>query len=482
MRFGVRQKNVLVERLESRRLLTASFIFEPHQIDLTSRGSFGQARSAYSADLDGDGDVDVVSVSKTEATVAWHENVDGKGTFRPQPRLISTQATNADFVIAADVDSDGDIDVVYASAKENTIAWFENGGGGSFGDAKLISADSQSPRSIQAANLDGDQNLDLLVASHGDNTIAWFEYEDSLRTFGSRHVISNEVRGASSVSAADVDADGDTDVLVVSFTDGEIRWFENQTGSGDFAEGKVVLPANPNSKSYFATTADFDGDGVLDVVSASWGDGAVSWQRQVAGEFASPEVIMSNLSRRVLTPRIDSVATADLDGDGDLDVIAADEFGHHTYWSENLGPMNGFGPQLPVGPSSEMTGGSVEMVDLDGDGDLDILAASDHEGIIAWHENRLIGDSNNDGVFNNVDLIVVFTAGEYFDDIPGNSTFEEGDWNLDGDFNSSDLILAFQARTYNVAASHTATKYAAAVDSLFERDELQSRHSARRAS
>jgi hypothetical protein len=63
------------------------------------------------------------------------------------------------------------------------------------------------------------------------------------------------------------------------------------------------------------------------------------------------------------------------------------------------------------------------------------------------------GDSNQDGVFNSSDLILVFQAGEYEDAINGNSTFAEGDWNGDGDFNSSDLVLAFQRGNY-VNAAH----------------------------
>jgi ELWxxDGT repeat protein len=62
--------------------------------------------------------------------------------------------------------------------------------------------------------------------------------------------------------------------------------------------------------------------------------------------------------------------------------------------------------------------------------------------------SRVIGDVNNDGVFNSSDLVSVFQAGKYEDGIPFNATFEEGDWNGDGDFNTSDLVYAFQAGTF----------------------------------
>jgi hypothetical protein len=58
------------------------------------------------------------------------------------------------------------------------------------------------------------------------------------------------------------------------------------------------------------------------------------------------------------------------------------------------------------------------------------------------------GDSNHDGVFNSADLVQVLTAGEFEDNIPQNSTFEEGDWNLDRDFTTADFVFALQAGTY----------------------------------
>ena len=66
--------------------------------------------------------------------------------------------------------------------------------------------------------------------------------------------------------------------------------------------------------------------------------------------------------------------------------------------------------------------------------------------------SRIPGDSNHDGVFDSSDLVIVFRAAEYEDDVDGNSTFEEGDWNGDGDFNTTDLVYAFQAGTYENAA------------------------------
>lgn len=57
--------------------------------------------------------------------------------------------------------------------------------------------------------------------------------------------------------------------------------------------------------------------------------------------------------------------------------------------------------------------------------------------------NSWIGDSNKDGMFDSSDFVFVFTAGQYEDDVDGNSTWETGDWNGDMDFDSSDFVAAF---------------------------------------
>ena len=67
--------------------------------------------------------------------------------------------------------------------------------------------------------------------------------------------------------------------------------------------------------------------------------------------------------------------------------------------------------------------------------------------------DRVMGDSNNDGIFDSSDLVKVFQAGKYEDQVHRSATFEEGDWNGDGIFDSSDLVAAFQAGTYSDADS-----------------------------
>jgi len=82
----------------------------------------------------------------------------------------------ADGVIAADMDNDGDMDIVSASANDNTIAWYENDGAADPSwTASNIATSADNARSVFAADMDNDGDLDILSASQNDNTIAWYE-------------------------------------------------------------------------------------------------------------------------------------------------------------------------------------------------------------------------------------------------------------------------------------------------------------------
>jgi hypothetical protein len=82
------------------------------------------AYGVYGSDLDGDGDMDVVSASSNDHKIAWYEN-DGLGNFGPQ-QVITTNAIGARNVYTADLDGDGDLDIISASGSDNKIAWYEN--------------------------------------------------------------------------------------------------------------------------------------------------------------------------------------------------------------------------------------------------------------------------------------------------------------------------------------------------------------------
>jgi len=141
--------------------------FTFHTITTDANG----VRSVYAVDVDGDGDMDVLSASSSDDKIAWYEN-DGNENFTPH--TITTSADGAWSVYAIDVDGDGDIDVLSASRNDSKIAWYENNGNESF-TPHTITTSANNAWSVYAVDVDSDGDTDVLSASQADNKIAWYE-------------------------------------------------------------------------------------------------------------------------------------------------------------------------------------------------------------------------------------------------------------------------------------------------------------------
>ena len=151
---------------------------------------------------------------------------------------ISTSADGAKFVYATDVDGDGDMDVLSASYEDDKIAWYENDGSQGF-TRHTITTSASGAISVYAADVDGDGDMDVLSASIYDDKIAWYE-NDGSESF-TEHEISTSADGADDVYAVDMDGDGDMDVLSASYFDDKIAWYEQEGSPLDCSDGDVEL-------------------------------------------------------------------------------------------------------------------------------------------------------------------------------------------------------------------------------------------------
>ena len=177
------------------------------------------ATDVWTADLDGDGDSDAVSASGFDGAILWYENRASGSQWTG--RVISPAA--AECVTAADLDQDGDVDVVAGTA------WFENDGGAPPGWMhRVVSTTADFATSVYAADLDGDADADILSSSFFDNTIAWYENDGGSPPAWTERPVSTTAQGARSVFAADLDDDGDMDVLSANQNDAQVVWHVNE--------------------------------------------------------------------------------------------------------------------------------------------------------------------------------------------------------------------------------------------------------------
>lgn len=331
------------------------------------------------ADIDNDGDPDIVSAAGADNRIAWYENTDGFGLFG-FPQTITSQAPKVYGIYLADLNADGNVDILAATQDDNTVAWYPNNGGGTFGSRRVISTDAFVALSVYAADLDGDGDLDVLSASRDDDKIAWYENLDGVGTYGPQQIISTTASRAYAVYAADLDGDGDADVLSASDLDDKIAWYENTNGAGDFSSERIIATSVDAARD--VVSADLDGDGDQDVIAASAGDNKVVWFENTdgGGTFGDEQVITN------VAFFAQAVRAADLDGDGDMDVVSASTNDAKVAWYPNLDGAGTFGTQQVI-TTLAVGAISVDIANLDDDFDLDVVSASTLDNKIAWYES-----------------------------------------------------------------------------------------------
>ncbi len=382
--------------------INAQFNFQTHTV-IDFNNETNGSNSVYSADIDGDGDLDILSASNQDDKIAWFENLDGFGSFS-KIKLISLNADYASSIFAIDIDNDGDMDVISASAIDNKIAWYENiDGQGNFGPQLIISTDVNVPASIFAIDIDNDGDNDIISASSLDNKIAWYQ-NDGQGNFSSQQVITNLTIGVNSVFAIDIDGDNDVDIISASSLDNTISWFENTNGLGDFGSMQIINSNANLANSVFAS--DIDNDGDIDVISGSSNSG-ISWYENIDGNgnFSLPQIISSDIFSI-------SIYAIDFDNDGDNDILSTSFNDDKLVWFENTDGLGGFGTQNTI-TTNVISATSTLAFDIDGDGDNDVISASESDNKIAWYENLdAIGNFGEQQVLSNIadGLNSVFTS------------------------------------------------------------------------
>jgi hypothetical protein len=327
--------------------ITNDFVYWFKNLD--GQGTFGTAnqiasnigldelnRALYAGDLDGDNDLDIIfGTAGFSDRLAWCENLDGLGDFG-SPTIIHT---NEVFLTAAaaDIDNDTDIDVISGASATNRISWFENlDGVGNFGSENVIANDADFSISITSTDIDGDGDIDILSSIEFDNEIAWYENLDGLGSFSSQRIITTNAIEASSVITADIDGDNDPDVISGAFQGANVAWYENLDGQGNFGSQRIITTNAIRTQKVSA--ADIDRDGDMDVLSASsfnsngTAELKTAWYENLdgLGTFGPQQVIAIGIGGIFMD-------VGDIDGDGDMDLLTTG--GEGVVWFENVTPL-----------------------------------------------------------------------------------------------------------------------------------------------
>jgi hypothetical protein len=296
------------------------------------------------ADLDGDGDLDLITASSWDEKIAWFEN-DGASDPSFTVHVISAGSLSVPtWVTTGDLDGDGDADIV-AVGNAALPVWFQNQGGGSFAQHTLgpssgfpfppVCCNSMDPTFHSVArvgDIDGDGDLDVAVT--GTSTVLYRNLGGSPPSFGAQ-MVETLTRG---LALGDYDGDGDLDLATASTDVDEIAWYANDgQPTPGFTRNVISSQSNAIDASFLAS-GDLDGDGDLDLAIASPGvdrvfAGTLTWlENQQNGARWKTAAIGVGLLHA------SSLAMADVDRDGRMDVISSAVAGDSVLWHPQRGP------------------------------------------------------------------------------------------------------------------------------------------------
>ncbi|GBE29924.1 FG-GAP repeat protein [bacterium BMS3Bbin04] len=361
---GLRLENILLPILMILLLATSS---QAGWYKHTLITGYRNLRSIYCADLDNDGDNDVVACARYDNMVGWWEN---EGENEWTEHILTTDLEGAWEVYADDVDGDGNIDILAAGMNAARIMLWLNHDG--VWEEQIVIDNLRYAKGVYTGDFNGDGTLEILACSYLDDEISvamnvegeWIEYR-----------VTTDFDGVRSVHADDVDQDGDMDILGASNVAG-VKWWEN--GDGEWIEHDMPDFLHGARSVY---TADFVGDSYREIMACSrytdlvlyweWDEGEEEW----VGTIVEEDYVYAT----------DDYAE-DMDGDGDMDILACWFDEQQLSWYENV-DRNGTWIEHDVSHRA-YNALAVTASDIDGDGDNDILCGFSNPNQISWWENE----------------------------------------------------------------------------------------------
>ncbi len=354
------------------------------------------------ADVDHDGDPDVVGIAKTAGSVLWWENANADGSSWIT-HTIATGINNVADVAAADIDRDGDVDVTAVSSSDDSLLWWENAdqsgpgsGDGTTWVTYTMSTSLDGAATVHTADIDRNGAIDLLVTAENDNDIIWYQnpltvtrimIDSNNVTYITAtvytpalwisHTLVNDFSGANAAATIDLDGDGDLDVLGGSTSNSQLIRLRNDGRGTTWYQYPTAWTVAGISDM---AAADLDGDGDEDAFAAANTDNdIIAWLNDGSGSSWTSRTVDSDFTG------VTSVVAADMDLDGDQDILAAGDDG--TSWFENTAADATAWTERIV---AEADATDILVADLDKDDDYDLVGASDANNNITWWQNEAI--------------------------------------------------------------------------------------------
>jgi hypothetical protein len=334
----------------------------------------------FVVDLDGDLDMDIVGIGRTPDDVAWYRN-DGSESFTKV--TIDSNAPGVRDVDVGDIDNDGDIDILISQVDgtPDGVYWYDNDGSENFTKRTISTLDN--PIYVGLADVNEDGELDVLATAWSLGDVVYYENLGGTPSTFSTTLIDDNLTGPDDIDAADIDGDGDIDIITTHGST-SVQFYEND-GAENFTE-KTFASILASSATYGLHLEDIDGDTDIDMIVA--GSAGIHYYDSNGAD--DPTFTRSTVYSTGAQSDID---VADFDGDGDKDIVGSYETSSSLIrWFENDGSESFTTATVD---SAVTYPWKVDAGDIDGDGRPDILVGS-NQGI-EWWENGAVTTSTSTG-------------------------------------------------------------------------------------
>ncbi len=421
--------------------------------------------AGFCSDIDGDGDIDVIYADHRNGSINWFQNL-GEGNFSAREQITSEWFGRIS-MLPHDLDGDGDLDIVVWS--HNILAWHENLGGGNFSDRQIIPTGTPFYlTTVKIIDFDNDGDEDFLFS---DSFHVFVMPKITEGVYGAALPINeNDTNLENQIldfAVLDMDNDGLKDIAVSKDTTG-MGWYQN-LGDYDFepfqlidATVEVNQPSNYPDRTMVVYDFDDDGDDDLfyanvntlwvyeNITDGVFEPGLELLTVEITYPVKAPDIEIGNFNddenldlfisyygyptnvfndptpsiyqyefngtefepieeMMVDVNFITSIDLHDIDQDGDVDILAFSTGENEVVLFENSdGIYTNESDEISEGLS-----GITETIaaDIDGDFDLDILVASPNDGKLSWYERDETGSFLPQKVIlNNINEVDIFLA------------------------------------------------------------------------